>query len=200
MESIAPLSPAPGFRTSHLVILFLLLGFGLSVVGVTGYFRLGSDSSALRSSLMESSPGQWHKKIAVHVGGLTMGVLRTGLRWVKLPAEPRAAIEALRGAEVGIYKLETDPSWLNQEKIVATADKVMRSRGWDRVVGVVKEGDLVLAYIPRRGLSVGSMKCCLMVLHGENLVVGSARGNLRPLMELAWNRLDCSVFKPNGAF
>jgi len=199
MESVAPLSPNSGVRTGHLVILSLLLGFGLSVVGVTGYFRLSSDSNALRCSLMESSPGQWHKKIAVHIGGLTMGVLRTGLRWVKLPAESRAAIETLRGAEVGIYKLQTDPAWLDQEKIVATADKTMRSRGWDRVVGVVKEGDLVLAYIPRRGLSVGSTRCCLAVLHGETLVVGSARGNLQPLMELAWNRLDCAVFKSNRA-
>ena len=97
MDSFEPLNTAPGLRKSHLVILSMLLVVGLCVVGVTGYFRLGSDSAALRSSLMKSVAGQWHKTIAVHVGGLTMSVLRTGLRWVKFPAEPRAALEALRG-------------------------------------------------------------------------------------------------------
>ena len=195
MDSFEPLNTAPGLRKSHLVILSMLLVVGLCVVGVTGYFRLGSDSAALRSSLMKSVAGQWHKTIAVHVGGLTMSVLRTGLRWVKLPAEPRAALEALRGAEVGVYKLQTGPAFIDQERIVASADHAMLARGWQRVVGVIKEGDLVLAYIPRRGLSVSSMKCSLLVLHEGTLVVGSARGNLQPLMEIARKRLDLHLPK-----
>src|SRR5439155_15472961 len=123
MDSFTPINSGPGLRKGHLVILTLLLGLGLAVVGVTGYFRLGSDSAALRSSLMKSTPAQWQKKIAVHVGGFTMGVVRTTLRWVKLPPEPRAAIEALRTAEVGVYTLQTDPSSVDQERIVAAADK-----------------------------------------------------------------------------
>jgi len=196
MDSFTPINSGPGLRKGHLVILTLLLGLGLAVVGVTGYFRLGSDSAALRSSLMKSTPAQWQKKIAVHVGGFTMGVVRTTLRWVKLPPEPRAALEALRAAEVGVYKLQTDPSSVDQERIVAAADKTMRARGWDRALGVIKEGNLVLAYIPRRGLSVGSMKCCLAVLHDGILVVASAKGDLQPLMEIAKNRLDFCVSKP----
>ena len=75
----------------------------LCVFSITGYFRLSSDTATLQSSLVKSVGGQWDKKVAIRVGWLTMGLVRTGLRFIHLDPEPRAAIEALRGVEVGVY-------------------------------------------------------------------------------------------------
>src|SRR5438094_3896323 len=90
---------APRLQTGHVVLLACFVLFVLCVVGVTGYFRLGAETAALSSSLRKAVPGTWHKKIAVNVGEFTMAVVRHGLRLVRLEPEPRAAIEALRGAE-----------------------------------------------------------------------------------------------------
>src|SRR5207249_3160167 len=190
MDSAIESNSGMAFRKWHLAMLILFVLIGLSISGIAGYFRLSSESAALRSSLTSSVAGTWHKKFAVHVGGVTMAVLRYGSHWIHLPPEPRAAVEALRGAEVGIYHLRNAFESIDAGKIVAAADKAMSKRGWDRAVGVANAGDLVTVYVPRRGVSPGKMRCCLMVLHGDTLVVASARGNLEPLLKLAQNRFN----------
>jgi hypothetical protein len=147
-------------------------------VGVAGYFRLGSETTALRRSLMGSVAGEWDKKFAVHVGSLTMGLVRTGSRFVNLPPEPRAALEALHGAEIGVYKLREEAAPVDYRAIFLAADRAMKARGWERVVGVARGDEFVAVYIPRNGVLPGKMACCLAVLQERNLVVGSARGNL----------------------
>jgi len=185
--------PAAKLRFRKWYLLFLLMPLAASVlciIGITGYFRLSSETAALRTSLMQSVGGQWHKMIAVHIGGLTSAVARTGLRCVKLAPEPRAAIEALRGAEAGIYRLQPGSRSMERDTILSTADAAMAARGWDRVVGVVKEDQVVLVYLPRKGISETKMKCCFMVLAEDTLVVGSARANLTPLLAIARTRMD----------
>ena len=71
----------------------------LCAIGIAGYFRLSSATQALRSSVLDSVPGKWDKRLAVHVGGLTLSLVRLGLRLFNLPPEPKAALAALRGAE-----------------------------------------------------------------------------------------------------
>src|SRR5437867_11632385 len=114
MNSLPQANSAPRFRPGHLVLLASFVLLALGVIGVTGSFRLSSEAADLRSSLMKSVPGTWNKKIAVHVGGLTMGLVRHCLRLFNLPPEPRAAFEALRGAEVGVYQLQ--PSRLSIDR------------------------------------------------------------------------------------
>ena len=70
------------------------------------------------------------------------------------------------------------------------ADKCMRRRGWDRVVGVAQGRQFVAVYMPRNLLSVKRMACCVAVLNEQDLVVASARGNLEPLLVLATQRLQ----------
>jgi hypothetical protein len=189
MDSPQPPVSRGGLSTGQIVILAMLLSIGFGVVAVTGYFRLGSDTAALRSSVSESISEQLHKKIAVHVGALTINALRIGLRWVHLPPEPRAALNALQGAEVGVYNLQQHATSFNFSKIVARADKAMTRRGWDRAVGMVNKHDLVVIYVPHKPTPRAKMKCCLMVLHEKILVVGSAHGNVEPLMEIARDRI-----------
>ena len=162
----------------------------LCAVGIAGYFRLSSATEALRSSVIESVPGQWDKRFAVHVGGLTLGLVRFGSRWFNLPPEPKAALEALHGAEVGVYNLRDAPSALDYSAIFTATDKCMRRRGWERIVGVARGRQFVAVYVPRDLRTVKRMACCVAVLNEQDLVVASARGNLEPLLELATQRLQ----------
>ena len=118
-----------------------------------------------------------------------MAVVRHGLRLVRLEPEPRAAIEALRGAECGIYQLQPERALVERAAVFLATDKAMAARSWERVVGVAERDDLVAVYLPRRDLSARKMKCCVMVLHGPTLVVASARGNVEPLLAIARDHL-----------
>jgi len=160
------------------------------VVGVMRCFRLSSETRALRGSLMRLTPGDWDTRLAVHVGSLTTGLVRIGSRLLKLPPEPLAALDAIHAAEVGIYKLKQERLAVDYSAVVVSADKAMMARGWERVVGVAEGQELVLVYIPRKGVVAAKMSCCLMVLDGRQLVVASTRGNLEPVLEIARKKLD----------
>jgi hypothetical protein len=174
--------------TAILLGLAALLCF--AVIAVTSYFRLSAEAKILRQSAMSSIPGAWHRKIALHVGGLTTGALRAGSHLVKLAPEPRAALDALHGGEVGIYSLEEEPEVVDGCAFLARADQAMSARGWERVVGVSKERELVAVYSPRRGVSSCDLRCCVVVFQGRDLVVVSARGNLEPLLEIARTHIN----------
>jgi hypothetical protein len=172
------------------VVLALVLCLPLlCVIGIAGFFRLSSATQALRSSVIESLPGQWDKRFAVHVGGVTLGLVRFGSRFFNLPPEPKAALAVLHGAEVGVYKLQDAPSAPDYSAMFTAADKCMRRRGWERIVGVAQGRQFVAVYMPRNLRTAKRMECCVAVLNEQDLVVASARGNLEPLLELATQHL-----------
>lgn len=177
--------PATTLSPRNVVFLTLLFACLLTVVGVTGYFRLSPETAGLRQTVLESLPARPDKKIALHVGFFTTGLARIGSRFFKLPQEAHAGIESVRSAEVGVYKLH-GTAGVDTGTILARADQVMSARRWDRVVGVISaKNELVAVYMPRRGLSSSGMKCCVLVLKDQELVVAGATGNLEPLLEIA---------------
>ena len=160
-----------------------------AVFSVVSFFRLGSDAAALRKSAMASVSGTWNKKITLNAGGLTTGVIRFAVHHLKVGPEPRAALDSVRGAEVAVYKLHDGAPFVDHAAILAGADKTMFARGWDRIVGVSEERNLVAVYFPRRAAWGGTLKCCVLVFNGADLVVAGARGKLQPLFDLATKKL-----------
>jgi len=184
-----------------LVISALLLIFVVAVVGITGFFRLSSPAAALRTSVMSAVPGPWDKTVALRVGWCTTGLIRAGARLFEMPAEARSAMDALHGAEVGVYKLERDPVPTDFKGLFAAADRAMHRRGWDRIVGVVEEQQFVAVYFPRGKVSPRAVKCCVVVLQGRELVIASASGNLEPLIQLAekhMHKSELGRYLPKG--
>lgn len=168
-----------------LVLLLFMAVFVLvwvAVAGVLSFFFLGADARALRNGFLESVEGRPRQVFAVNVGPATAGLARLGARWFNPPAEAQAGIDAFRGADVGVYRLDgprPDPA-----AAFASMDRRMRRRGWDRLVGVRTGGEWVAVYVPREPLSVDRVRFCFLVLHEDQLVVGSARGSLRSILEL----------------
>ena len=190
-------------RTGYVVLALVLCLPLLCAIGIAGCFRLSSATQALRNSLIESVPGQWDKRFAVHVPGLALGLVRFGSRFFNLQPEPKAALETLHGAEVGVYNLQDAPSALDYSAMFTAADKCMKRRGWERIVGVARGRQFVAVYMPRNLRTAKRMACCVAVLNEQDLVVASARGNLEPLLELATQRLQedglsCQKLKPKS--
>jgi len=74
--------------------------------------------------------------------------------------------------------------------MLVAADSAMNARGWERVVGVIHGHDLVAVYLPGKDTSASRVKCCVLVFNGKKMVVVSARGNLEPLFQYAFNQSD----------
>lgn len=165
---------------------FVLL-FGMLCYGFTGYFRLSRDVKALRNSLMDSAASEWDRKIEINVGAFTLNLARTGLGFVDLKSEVRAAVGALRSGEVGFYRLRHGHAPLDHAAMLSAADAAMTGRSWDRLVGVMNRHELVALYVPREVRSAREVKICLVVVNGRELVVAGARSDLEPLAELALN-------------
>jgi hypothetical protein len=185
-------SPQSRFRLrmGYVVLALVLCLPLLCVLGIAGYFRLSSATQALQSSVIESVPVHWDKRFAAHVGGFTLGLVRLGSHCFNFPPEPKAALEALCGAEVGVYRLEAAPSAQDYSAMFAAADKSTKRRGWERIVGVAGGKQLVAVFMPRQLHSLKRMACCVVVLNEQDLVVASVRGSLEPLLGLATQQLD----------
>ena len=178
--------------TKTCVRLRLGIAFVLALLslGLTGCFKVSSDVGALRDSVMKSAAAQWDEKIEIGVGPITLYLARAGLAFVDLDPEARTALHAVRGAEVGVYKLREGHEQLKRAVILSAADKAMGRRGWDRIVGVVNEGEFVAIYVRHDARSTRNVRVCLLTLNGEGMVVASARSNLEPLMEMAFKRVE----------
>ena len=149
---------------------------------------MSSDVGALRDSVMKAARAQREERIEIGVGPLTLNLARAGLAFVDLEPEARTALHAVRSAEVGVYKLRSKREQLNHAAMLCAADETMAGRGWDRAVAVMNRHELVAIYVLAKVRSTRNVKVCLVTLNGHELIVASARSNLEPLMELAWNR------------
>ena len=177
-----PASPGAWRTTTRF---FIALVLALLTLGLTGCFKVSSDVRALRESVMKSGVMEWNQEIELGVGAITLNLARAGLAFVDLPPEARAALHAARGAEVGVYRLRDARKPLNRAALLSAADKAMAGRGWDRIVGVLDQCDLVAIYMPNDVRSARDVKICLLTLSGEEMVIACARSNLEPLMEMA---------------
>lgn len=172
-------------RASIILVVFMAF-FALAfaaVIGLLSFFLLGSDARALRNGFLAGTDCSYRQRVAVNVGGATAGLVRYGARFFKAPPEALAGIEAFRGADVGVYRLGAGRR-PDAETAFASMDQRMRDRGWDRVVGVTQDRQLVAVYLSRKTVSVDRVHCCFLVLQGDDLIVGSAKASLRSIMEL----------------
>jgi hypothetical protein len=162
-----------------------------AVVAVTGMFRLSSEAAALQAAVLRDLDGSWHKKITLRAGFFATSAIRIGSKPFKLNPEACAAIESIRGAEVAIYNLESESRRADYASILIHADKVMSARSWERIAGVSKDGKLVAIFAPRAA-SGTSLRVCVLVVDGPNLVIAAGKAEMKPLFELAMKRVTKS--------
>jgi hypothetical protein len=168
-----------------------LAGFSLAAAGVWGCLHVSQDCAGLRDTLLQSGPGQGRKIVEIRLGGWTFGLARLALRWVNLGAlEPEArdaiqALQALRGVEVGVYRLARPLEAPGVDGRLDAADEAMFQRGWERMARVATGHELVAVYVPASAQETTGFKLCVATLVGQDLVIAAARANLEPLLSLA---------------
>lgn len=165
--------------------LSVLLFWAVVAYLLTGYLRLSADMKNLRNTLTQTLTAGWQKEIELNIGSCTIGAAHAGLSFARLDPEARAALRAIHGAEVGVYRLAHGRPGADQAAMLMAADGAMAGRGWDRLVGVVNPHEFVAVYVPVQLRSPRDVTACVVVLEERQLVIVSARGNLEPLWKLA---------------
>lgn len=155
-------------------------------------FWLNGQTRALRSAVIQGHAQDWERTIAFHVGGVAVPVIKTGLRFVDLPEEARLGVSAFEAAEVSIHKGFRSPDPSDLGEILERADFALARRGWNRVVGVVQEKCMVAIYVPNKLRKGGPISVSVLVLNDRDLVVGSIKGNPRPIVELIQKKLPAT--------
>jgi hypothetical protein len=171
----------------------------LAVTSLSGCLRMSSDAQALRDSVMNHAQGQWEERFSLGVGPVTLGLARLGLRWVDLDPEARLAVDSIKGADVGVYHCSQRQAASSFARVLEDADRVMRPRGWERIVTVQHRQELVMIYLPAQIQSVREVKICGLTQQGGDLVVASARSKLEPLLELAARQTNKMSREKNGS-
>ena len=184
--------PRPGRRLMWLfgVVLLVVTGAGaLAAWEITGFVRLGGDARALRNSL-KTEATQFEKRFELSAGPLTVDLARLALRAAPLPPEARSGVAALGGVEVGLYEMRREPGGFSKADWLAGADRAMAARGWERLVGVINRETLVAVYVLQDARSTGKVRVCFAILNREQLVIGSARGDLQQIAPLALGKIE----------
>lgn len=170
-----------------MVLVVVILLPLVAVISLASYIRLGADTTALRNSVIKTVPAK--ARVVVNVGILTTGVARLVAGFLPIGPEAHMALRSIRAAEVGIYRLEQPVEDLDRARVLYLAEGVMRQRGWDRIVGVSQDKGLVAVFVPKK-ISASNLRCCVLALSDEDLVVVSARGNIAEVLEFARAKID----------
>jgi hypothetical protein len=165
----------------------VLLIAPMIILGIAAWsmLTLGRDAALLRREVMNATGSDWHTKVQMDIGGVTLGTARTVLSFVHHQdvADARLALSAVRSASVGVYERDRADGDVPFATLSSSADAMMGKRGWTRMVGVTSGRQHVLVYTSDRG-NDDRVDLCLAVIDGKELVVVSTRVDPEVLMQL----------------
>lgn len=169
-----------GGGLSVAVVLVLILPVALAWSLYTT-LHLSSDVDVFRRMALAESGVSWDRQVEARLTGASCSLVRWGLDAAPLPREASIAIEALRGAQVAVYR----PKHSSGTASPGTADHGLSvPRGWDRVVAVVQDGQEVQVYTRPAGWRGRDLEACVVVRNAEHLVVAAVRTRPDRLLEL----------------
>lgn len=188
-----PVTPPPVARRRS-VGWWVALGLGLLLtpvlvvgVGVISMLTLDRDAAFLRREVMAATDTNWHTKVQLSAGWVTLGAVRTGLRFIQAEHmdEARLAMKAVRRVSVGVYECNTGRDDPALEQLFNRTDQAMRQRGWTRLVGVADNDETVLIYTSDDLTNSSRLDLCLAVVDGHQMVVVSTNVDASALADLA---------------
>jgi len=183
------------------VVAILMLSAAVPValaLGVWSCLRTGSDATALRHAAARASGLRWERQVEFSAGSLWFTLGRLGLGFAPLEPEALLALKSVRRAEVAVFQSVTPSGTADRAAMLTDADSVMTRRGWDRLVGVITDQELIAVYFLQRAGSGSTLDACVLVLNEENLVVVSAQTDLDPLLKLVERHLPAKQFVRNN--
>jgi hypothetical protein len=186
-------TPTTSAKPRRHVWRWVFLGLGLCLtpflilaIVAASFLTLPSDARVLRKHVMAATDSNWHTKVQVDLGSLSLAAVRTGLAFVhnKDVADAKLALAAVKHASVGVYMRDASEQGCSRERLFTETDQAMQQRGWSRLVGVADGKDNVLVYVSQNIVPDEPIDICVAVVNGQELVVVSTSIDASKLTEL----------------
>lgn len=185
-ENLTPISPRRSFGR-WIVAGLVIVMTPVVILGVAAWslLTLNRDAALLRREVMTATGSDWHTKVQMDLGWVTLGTVRTVLHFVHHEhiEDARLALSAVRSASVGVYERNDGDRNISVEKLFGRTDQLMRDRGWTRLVGVAEGKQNVLIYTSDHS-SGDRVDLSIAVVDGRELVVVSTRVDAEALTQL----------------
>lgn len=178
-------APRRGFRFGHWFLIVTAALVVVAVVEAASMFRLSRGAGEVRGAIDRVVAGDASTEVQFSVGPGALGLARFVVGFIDdVPPEARKAMEAVRCASVGVYRLHTQPDAAARVAMMRAAAERMESEGWHRAVAVHDDGELVMVFVPRDARDTEELEICVVVCSNTDLVVVSANGRTGPLQEI----------------
>lgn len=181
----------PRFGPGLLLIAGSIAVPAMILYGIMGFFRLTPPTAALRDCVREVVPAALKATGSLNIGPATLGLARLGSGMIKdVPPEARQAIRSVKAMDAGVYRLERWLEPAERSRLVVEVGEAMKRRGWFRVATVTREDDMIQIFVPDKNVAIKNLWLSVLVLHEQQLVVASVRGDASLLMEILSKNLD----------
>lgn len=194
---VVPQSERRLLRWLLIGLLAMIIPVIMVAVGVVSMFRLDGDAAALRREVAAATDTVWNSKVQLSAGWCTLTAARTVLHFIEHEHrdEARLALAAVRSASVGVYQRAGRAGPWSHRQLIERTDRLMRQRGWSRLVGVVEPHSTVLVYASDEIADTSRVDLCVAVMDGDDLVVVSTRVDADKLMQLAEMKMPPGGFR-----
>ncbi|MGN6385145.1 MAG: hypothetical protein ACTHMT_02790 [Verrucomicrobiota bacterium] len=153
---------------------------------IGSFFWVSPEVRALRNTVIENSSGRVEKQLELSVGRGTFVVARCVSPFIReLPEPARIALESARGVQVSIMKTKGP---VRSAKILASAKKLMESKGWEQMAGVMQSDCTVAVFVPHNLKSGDLAEACVLVVNEGQVVTVYGKSDLRPLVNFAMDQ------------
>jgi hypothetical protein len=150
----------------------------LPVFLIATHIGLNREAKMLRDELKTATGSTWSTRVQLSSGPFLIPVARAVVSFCNVDEEARHALAAVRSASVGVYEIDEAGEGEGLVPALASLDKRMQRKGWERLVTVIDGGENVVIYAQAGDSWNGRMKICVGVVTGKELVAVSA--SLRP--------------------
>jgi hypothetical protein len=196
----------PSDQGSVLKLLLVLMMLGLAMVVPVGAMiylsvRTNSDFRTVQDIVLKELPQRPNLWVSVRAPSILVSLAQFGLSFVNdIDVEARLAMESVHGGQVGVYQLPQPVSPANKIRIMNRVDAALSQNKWSRVVAVVERDEMVLVYAPDVLDDPDDLEVLTLVLSNNELVLVSAKGDLRPVYQIARSHFDEASKERRHAF
>ena len=156
----------------------------LPVVIVATHIGLSHEARVLRDELKTATGSTWSTRVQLSSGPLLIPAARAVVSFCNVDDDARHALAAVCSASVGVYELDEAGESEGLAPALASLDKRMLRRGWERLVTVIDNKDNVVVYTKAGNNWDSKIRVCIGVVTGKELVVVSATVRPEALMPL----------------
>lgn len=179
-------SPLSGWSVVLRVLLVCAFVFVVFAGLLAWSFLPRGEVRQLRRAALSQLSGDWQRLVEVRVGGTLCSAGQVAAAFAGAPPEALAVLDCVDSAEVSVHQRtpgtgsRTDDEAAN---LIAITTEAMSARGWEPLVRVHSDHDTVAVFLAPTNVHE-TVRLCVFVHDGNQLVVAACEGRLAPLLRI----------------